>query len=86
MCPRKVYKGISPSLETTDKRLKALGFSRRLPKSSSNRTSRGEGTKSTRVKSETTKTSRPGSECNAGKGLHFQRGTFEQLGSDQQKK
>ena len=85
MCPSKVYKGISPSLETTDKRLKCLGFSR-LPKSSSNGRSRGEGTKSTRVKSETTKTSRPGSERNAGKGLHFQSGTFEQFGSDQQKK
>ena len=31
MCPSMEDKEISPSLETTDKRSRALGFSRRLP-------------------------------------------------------
>ena len=88
MCPGREYKGISPSLETTDKRSRALLFSRRIPNSSSNGTSTGEGSK---VKSETIKTSRSGSEGNAGKGLHFKslslkRGVFEQFVSDQQKR
>ena len=71
MCPSREDKGISPSLETTDKRSRLLGFSRRLPNSSSNGTSTGEGSKSTKVKSGIRKTSRSGSEGNAGKGLHF---------------
>ena len=91
MCPSKEGKGISPSLETTDKRSRALGFSRRLPNSSSNGTSSGEGSKNTKFKSGTTKTSRSGSEDNAGKRLHFKslslkRGIFEQFVSDQQKR
>ena len=49
----------------------ALAFSRRLPNSFSNGTITGEGSKSTKVKSGTTKASRSGSEDNAGKGLHF---------------
>ena len=57
MCSSMEDKGISPSLETTDKRSKALGFSRRLPNSSSNGTSTGEGSKSTKVKSGTAKQS-----------------------------
>ena len=64
-------KGISPSMENADKRSRALGFSRRLPNSFSNETSTGEGSKSTKIKPGTTKTSRSGSEGNAGKGLHF---------------
>ena len=88
MCPSREDKGISPSLETTDKRSGALGFSRRLPNSSSNGTSTGEGSKSTKVKSGTTKTSRSGSEGNAGKGLHFKslslkRGIFKKGGGNQ---
>ena len=91
MCPSREYKGIYPSLETTDKRSRALGFSRRIPNSSSNGTGTGEGSKNTKVKSETTKTCRTGSEGNAGKGLHFKllslkRGVFEQFVSDQQKR
>ena len=62
---------ISPSLETTGKRSRALGFNRRLPNSSSNGTSSGEGSKNTKFKSGTTKTSRSRSEGTAGKGLHF---------------
>ena len=41
MCSSREDKGISPSLETTHKRSRALGFSRRLPNSSSNGTSTG---------------------------------------------
>ena len=55
MCPSREDKGISPSLETTDKRSRPSGFSRSLPNSSSNVTSTGEGSKSTNVKSGTTK-------------------------------
>ena len=88
MCPSREGKGISSSLEITDKRSKALSFSRRLPNSSSNGTSIGEGPKSTKVKSGTTKASRSGSEGNAVEGLHFKslslkRGIFEQFFSDQ---
>ena len=36
MCPSREDKRISPSLEATDKRSRALGFSRRLPNSPSN--------------------------------------------------
>ena len=86
MCRSREVTGISPSLETTDKRSKALGFSRRLPNSSSNGTSTGEGSKSTKVKSGTTKISRSGSKDNAGKGLSLKRRIFEQLVSDQQKR
>ena len=91
MCSSRENKGISSSLETTDKRSKALGFSRRLPNSSSNGTSTGEGSKSTKVKSGTAKTIRLGKEGNAGKGFHFKslslkRGIFEQFVSDQQKR
>ena len=82
ICPSKEDKGISPSLETTDERSRALGFNRRLPNSSSNGTSAGAGFKSTKVKSGTTKTSRSGSEGDARKGLHYKslalkRGIFE---------
>ena len=52
-----------PSFETTDKRSRAFGFSRRLPDSYSNGTSTGEGFKSANVKSGTTKTSRSGREA-----------------------
>ena len=91
MCASREDKGICPSLETTDKRSRALGFSRRLPNSSSNGTSTGKGSKSTKVKSGTTKTSISGCEGNTGKGLHFKslslkRGIFEQFVSDQQKR
>ena len=91
MCPSREDKGISPSLETTDKRSRTLGFSRRLPNSSSNRTSSREGSKNTKFKSGITKTSRSGNEGNAGKGLHFKylslkRVNFEQFVSDQQKR
>ena len=55
MCPSREDKGISPNLETTDKRSRPFGFSRSLPNSSSNVTSTGEGSKSTNVKSGTTK-------------------------------
>ena len=84
-------KGISPSLETTDKRSRALGFSSRLPNSSSNGTISGEGSKNTKFKSGTTKTSRSRSEGNTGKGLHFKslslkRGIFGQSVSDQKKR
>ena len=91
MCPSREDKGISPSLETTDKRSRAFGFSRRLPNSSSNGASTGEDFKSTKVKSGTTKASRSGREGNAGKGPHFKslslkRGIFEQVVSDQQER
>ena len=87
ICPSREDKGIFPSLETTDKRLRALGCSRRLPNSSSNGTSTREGSKSTKLKSGTAKRSRSGSQGNAGKGLHFKglslkRGIFEQFVSD----
>ena len=84
ICSSREDKGISPSLETTDKRSRALAFSRRLPNSSSN----GDGSKSTKVKSGTAKTSRSGSEGNVGKGFHLslKRGIFEQFVSDQQKR
>ena len=55
MFPSREDKGISPSLETTDKRSRALGFSRRLPNSLSNGASTGEGFKSSKVKPGTTK-------------------------------
>ena len=64
-------KGISSGLETIDKRSITLGFSRRLPNSSCNGSSTGEGSKSTKVDSGATKTNRSGSEGNAGKGLQF---------------
>ena len=91
MCPNTEEKGISPSLETAGKRSRALGFSRRLLNSSSNGTSTREGSKSTKVKPETTKACRSGNESNARKGLYFKRlllkrGIFEQFVSDQQKK
>ena len=54
MFPNRKDKLISPSLETNDKRSSALGFSWRLPNSPSNWTST-EGSKSTKVKSGTTK-------------------------------
>ena len=73
MCPSREDREISPSLETTDKRSRALGFSRRLPNSSSNGTSAGEGSKRTKVKSGTTKTSRSGSEGNVWKRAPFQK-------------
>ena len=87
--PSREDKGISPSLETTDRRSRTLGFSRRLPNSSCNGSSTGEDSKSTKVKSGATKTSRSESECDAGKGLHFKSlslksGIFEQFVSDQQ--
>ena len=91
MCPSREDKAISSSLEITDKRSRALSVSKRLPNSSSNGTSIGEGSKSTKVKSGTTKASRSGSESNAVEGLHFKslslkRGIFEQFFSDQQKR
>ena len=49
MCPSREDREISPSLETTDKRSRALGFSRGLPNSSSNGTGAGEGSKRTKV-------------------------------------
>ena len=49
MCPSREDREISPSLETTDKRSRALGFSKRLPNSSSNGTGAGEGSKRTKV-------------------------------------
>ena len=58
MCPSREDKQISPSLETIDKRSRTLGFSTRLPNSSSNGTSTGEGSKGTKFKSGTTKKSR----------------------------
>ena len=61
MCPSREDKRISPSLETTDKRSRTLGFSRRLPNSSSSGTSTGKDSNSTKVKLGTTKTSRSGS-------------------------
>lgn len=90
MYPSREDKGISPNLETTVKRSRAHGFSRRLPNSSSKGISTGEGSKGTKVKSETAKTSRYGSEGNASKELHFKslshkRGIFEHFVSDQQK-
>ena len=69
--PSREDKGISPCLETTHKRSRALGFSSRLPwlpNSSPNGTSTGEVSKATKVKSGTTKTRRSGCEGNAGKG------------------
>ena len=58
ICPSKEDKGISPSLETTDKRSRGFGFSRRLPNSFSNRNSSGEGSKKIKFQSGTTKTSK----------------------------
>ena len=86
MYPSREDKGISPRFETTDKRSRALGFSR-LVNSSYNGTSTGEGSKSTKVKPGTTKTSTSGSEGNAGKGIHFKSlslkwGIFEQFVSE----
>ena len=91
MYPSREYKTIYPSWETTGKRSRALGFSRRLPNFFSNGTSTGKGSKSTKIKSRTTKTSRSGSKGNAGKGLHFKnlslkRGIFEQFVYVQQKR
>ena len=60
MCPSREDKGISPSLETTDKTLRALCFGRGLPTSFSNGTSAGEDSKSTKVESGRTKASRYG--------------------------
>ena len=71
MFPSSEDKGISPSLEAAEKRSRAVAFSTRLPNSSSNGTSDEEGSKSTKVKSGTTKASRSGSESTAEKGLHF---------------
>ena len=70
---------------------KYLGFSGRLPNSFSDGASAGEGSKSTKIKSETTKTSRSGSKGNAGKGLHFKslslkKKIFEKFISDWQKR
>ena len=48
-CPSREDEGISPSLETIDKRSRTLGFSRRLLNSSCNRSSTGAGSKSTKV-------------------------------------
>ena len=45
MCPSRENKGISLSLKTTDKRSRAIGFSRRLPNSFSNGTSIGKAPK-----------------------------------------
>ena len=91
ICPSKEDKGISTSLETTDKRSRGFGFSRRVPNSFSNRNSSGEGSKKNKFQSGTTKTSKSWSEGNAGKELHFKswslkRGIFEQFASDQQKR
>ena len=74
-------------METTDK---SFWLNGRLPNSSSNGTSTGEASKSTKVKLETTKTSKSRSEGNAGKRLHFEslllkREIFQQFVSDQQK-
>ena len=82
---------IKEFLPATDKRSRALGCSRRLPNLSSNETISGEGSKNTKFKSVTTKTSRFGSKGNAGKGLHFkslslEREIFEQFFSEQQKR
>ena len=89
--PSREDKGISPILELLKKRTRALGFSRRLPNSFSNGNSTGKGSKSTKVKSRTTKASRSVSKGNAGKGPHFkslsfESGIFEQLVSDQQER
>ena len=91
MCSSREDKRSSRSLETTDKKSRVLGFSRRLPNTYSNGTSTGEGSKSTHVKSGTAKTSRSGSEGNAGnrfrfKSLSLKRRIFEQFVSDQQKR
>ena len=48
-CPSREDEGISPSLETIDKRSRTLGFSRRLLNSSCNGSSTGGGSKSTKV-------------------------------------
>ena len=90
MCSSRENKEIYPNLESTDKRSRTLGFSRRLPMSSSNGTSTGKDSKNTKVKSRITNTNISGSKGNAGKRLHFKslslkRGIFEQLSSDQQK-
>ena len=71
MSPSREDKGTFPSLETTDKRSRTLGFSRRFQNSSSNGTHTGEDSKSTKVKPGTTKTSRSGSEDKTVKRLHF---------------
>ena len=78
-------------MKTTDKKPRALIFIRRSPNSSFNGTRTEEGSKSTKVKLGTTKTSRSGSECNAGKGLHFKslslkRGIFQRFVCAQQKR
>ena len=91
MSPSREDKGTFPSLETTDKRSRALGFSRRFQNSSSNGTHTGEDSKSTKVKPGTTKTSRSGSEDKTVKRLHFKilslkRRIFEQFVSEQQKR
>ena len=52
MCPGGEDKRISPSLETTDKRSKALSFSRSLPNSSSHGTRTGEDSKSLKLNQE----------------------------------
>ena len=56
MCSSREDKEIYPNLESTDKRSRTLGFSRRLPMSSSNGTSTGKGSKNTKVKSRITNT------------------------------
>ena len=71
MCSSREDKGISPALKITDKRSRALIFIRRSSNLSSNGTRTGKGSKSTKVKLGTTKSSRSGSEYNAVKGLHF---------------
>ena len=48
-CPSREDEGISPSLETIDKRSRTLGFSRRLINSSCNGPSTGRESKSTKV-------------------------------------
>ena len=91
MHPSREDEEISLSLETIDKRSRTLDFSRRLANFSCNGSSAGEGSKSTKVKLGTTKTSRPGSGGNAGKELHLKslslkRGVFEQFLCDRQKR
>ena len=58
-------------METADKSSRALDISRRLANSSFYGTSTGEGSQNTKAESETTKTSRSGSEGNAAKELHL---------------
>ena len=79
--------GISPSLETTDKRSRALGFSRRLPDSSSNGTSTGEGPKSIKLNQEQQKQVDLQVKAMLEKdSISLKRGIFEQFLSDQQKR